>query len=162
MSLHIYTNRDLVPKHIQYEMLNDRYFIRNHARLPDTDMVRFLLEYIEEGRYQTEQTFIGKFVPNGGILNRFLSTGTKTALNILLSPDVCFDTMSCGDNALRGIIYIRNGHAVIEDGFMMHEDGNIDVIVNDTYRFLRIDDYIDFVDNGEEEWYDKDKWKIRG
>ena len=68
--------------------------------------------------------------------------------------------MSCGEEALRAIIYLRDGYAVKEDGFMMHDDGDIDVIVNDTYRFFRIDDYIDYVDNGEEDWYDKDKWRI--
>lgn len=160
MSLHIYTSTDLIPNGIKYEMLNDVYFNKHHLKLPDTEEVRFLLKYIEEGEYHTEKTFIGKFVPNAGILNRFLSTGTKTALNILLSKDVCFDTMSCGENALRGIIYLRDGHAIIEDGFMMHEDADIDVIVNDMYRFLRIKDYIDYVDNGNEEWYDKNKWRI--
>ena len=106
MSLHIYTSTDLIPNGIKYEMLNDVYFNKHHLKLPDTEEVRFLLKYIEEGEYHTEKTFIGKFVLNAGILNRFLSTGTKTALNILLSKDVCFDTMSCGENAPRGIIYI--------------------------------------------------------
>lgn len=160
MSLHIYTSTDLIPNGIEYELMNDIYSNKHHLRLPDTKEVRFLLKYIEDAEYQTEMTFIGKFVPGAGILNRFLSTSAKTALNILLSKDICFDTMSCGEEALRAIIYLRDGYAVIEDGFMMHEDGDIDVIVNDTYRFFRIDDYIDYVDNGEEDWYDKDKWRI--
>ena len=141
MSLHIYTSTDLIPNGIEYELMNDIYFNKHHLRLPDTKEVRFLLKYIEDAEYQTEMTFIGKFVPGAGILNRFLSTSAKTALN-------------------RAIIFLRDGYAVIVDGFMMHEDGDIDVIVNDTYRFFRIDDYIDYVDNGEEDWYDKDKWRI--
>lgn len=139
MSLRLYTDVSLIPDGVEYKHNSNTFFITRNKLLPDTDEVRRLMREIDKAEYQTDKTFIGRFIPNAGILNRYLSTGCKTALNILLFPDICFDAISAGDNAKEAIVRIKDGIVVMEDTFMSSgRNCDIDVIMNDKYKVTKL------------------------
>lgn len=101
---------------------NDCIELRNYARtivfdnngffdlrtnILNDDFSKDVLSTVEKGIFSTSTTFISR----GGIeLDKScLSTGTKTLLNIIQHPDVCFDVSECGINALQFIPRIKDG-----------------------------------------------------
>lgn len=45
-------------------------------------------------------TFYGRTANYGSLRKDYLSSGTKTLLNIISHPDKCFDVCECGGNVL--------------------------------------------------------------
>lgn len=101
---------------------NDCIELRNHARtivfdnngffdlrtnILNDDFSKDVLSTVERGIFSTSTTFISR---DGIELDKScLSTGTKTLLNIIQHPDVCFDVSECGINALQFIPRIKDG-----------------------------------------------------
>lgn len=113
VSLHVYRSADEVPKGIRVVTNNDLFF-NARTSIKNNDLTSDILSTIDKARYNSEFTFIGR-TPELGALNKsMLSTGAKTLLNIISYPNVCFDTVCCGDNALEFIPKIKDGHAIWE------------------------------------------------
>lgn len=125
MSLHIYSNGDSIP--VRYERLNDVFF-NNNVLLRDTPDIRNIIEKIDKGSYYSDKSFIDRA---GGLLPiSYLSTGSKTAINILSFPDICFDIVECNYNVIptilkfkEGCIYFDYPAALLED-----DDYSCDII----------------------------------
>ena len=93
-----------IPESLELIKINDQYFNKYTVELLDgraadiiekIDSSRIIDKFFIESRFDGTKLNIDK-----------LSTGCKTALNILYNPDKIFDISECGENALE-IIYVR-------------------------------------------------------
>lgn len=109
------------------------YIYRDGTQLPDKELVtdnnkwfdeHFLysgtsIDEISEGIMQRiDKAFIRSesriTTPHAeSTLISNLSTGSKTAINIHTFPEVIFDTVSCGSNALLEILHLSTGNAIL-------------------------------------------------
>lgn len=96
-----------VPKTKELITLNDIYFNQNTVSLLD-ERAAAIISGIDNSEMLTQFTIRSRF--DGMTLNiDKLSTGCKTALNILYNPEKVFDIRECGDNALDVIYALPNG-----------------------------------------------------
>lgn len=112
----IYKNKKDIPEHMEYIELNDIFFNQNTALRLD-DEGRRIIEQIDESKLIGKYKILSKF--NDVTLDvDCLSTGCKTALNVLYFPDKAFCLKECGDNALE-VIYSMESGAVYSDYAMI-------------------------------------------
>lgn len=97
--LTIYTEMSEIPEDMKVVIDSDSYFDAK-SRIPDNILVREILKQIDEASYNTDTTFIGRDAEQGGLNKMYLSTGSKTLINIINFNDVCFDVRGCGNNVL--------------------------------------------------------------
>ena len=91
--------RDFSPQEIRLVLWGDSYFDTHTYLLTDT-LVTGILWAVDKAKYNNKNSFISR-VPEIGALNKnYLSSGTKTLLNIINHPDICFSIATCGGNAL--------------------------------------------------------------
>ena len=78
---------------------NDVYF-NGAVELTGSKLEAVILHHIDRARYCSSRSFYGISSDTVPVDKNQLSTGTKTLLNVLSSPALCFDLRECGDNAL--------------------------------------------------------------
>ena len=97
-----------VPRDMERVTLNDIFFNKYTVSLLD-DRARAIIADIDHsemlGKYAIRSRFDGMTLN----IDR-LSTGCKTALNIVYNPDKVFDIRECGDNALDVIYALPHGN----------------------------------------------------
>lgn len=108
MSLNVYTNINDVPKDMKIVRCNDAFF--NCGELKKDEFTDNVLNEIDKANYNSNTTFIGRDKKLGAISMERLSTGCKTLLNIHYHPEICFDVIECGANALEMLAEIKNGN----------------------------------------------------
>ena len=97
-----------VPKTKELITLNDIYFNQTTVSLLD-ERAAGIISAIDSSEMLTQFTIRSRF--DGMTLNiDKLSTGCKTALNILFNPEKIFDIRECGDNALDVIFALPEGN----------------------------------------------------
>lgn len=129
MSLKIYTKKSDIPKTMKFINYNDKFF--NSTFLSDSEVSRRILKEIDHADYNSKDTFVGRDVSIGALNKSYLSTGCKTLLNILANPDICFDVIECGQNALRAMLGISDGNVLWEyPVIIVSEAVDCDVSVN--------------------------------
>lgn len=90
MSLVVHNN---LPSGIDCVMLSDEFF-NARTLLTDTQFVRKVIGFVDKASYFSETAFTDR---NGVLQPRFyLSTGSKTLINVSLNPDKCFLLVSVG------------------------------------------------------------------
>lgn len=114
--------------------INDAYFLAN-TKLEDTEQCRRILRIIDQAEYCSEKTFIGRDKSLGTLFSDNLSTGAKTLLNISQHPEICFDTIECGNNALTLLMGFTKGQAVLHPGIIWDPDiwdtlGELNVVLD--------------------------------
>lgn len=142
MSLNVYTDKKLIPRGMNFINFGDMFFDVNTS-LSDDDLVRNILWHVDKAKFNNENSFVSR-VPNIGALNKScLSSGTKTLLNIISHPDVCFNVESCGGNALEFIPRITSGNIYWKLPVLNYSGSSeCDIILNggkhyiDVYAFL--------------------------
>lgn len=88
--------------------LNDIFFNKSTATRLD-DRAKDIIAKIDQSEMLSPYAIASRF--DGMKLNiDKLSTGCKTALNILYNPDKVFDIRECGDNALDVIYALPSGN----------------------------------------------------
>lgn len=97
--------------------------------LTGTDTDNSIINYIEQGKYYDDTSFIDRF----GVKCYYdcMSTGCKAALLVANRPDKVVNCIECGSNALEAIIkYCKDGTIVTYDDDVFGEIhiGNTDVI----------------------------------
>ena len=86
---------------------NDVFFNRNTAEMLD-NRAGDIIRKIDNGEILTKYYFASRF--DGSKLNvDKLSTGCKSALNIMYNTDKIFDISECGENALEVIYSFKEG-----------------------------------------------------
>lgn len=112
----IYKNKNDIPHYMEYIELNDIFFNQNTALKLD-GYGQKIIEQIDESKLIGKYKILSKF--NEVALDvDCLSTGCKTALNVLYFPDKVFCFKECGENALEVIYSMENG-AVYSDYAMI-------------------------------------------
>ena len=105
--------------------LNDIYFNKYTVEMLD-DKAAEIIEKIDSSKMLSKYTISSRF--NGTVLNiDKLSTGCKTALNIMYNPDKIFDICECGDNALDVIYALPQGNVYCSYPFISFEMDKVNV-----------------------------------
>lgn len=112
---------------------NDAWFDNmydRHELNVDADTEK-IIKHIDNVRCIDKRRVESKYEPGIAISMRELSTGCKTAINILKCPDKKFIISECGDNAIKAILNFKDGNAVLEYFIIPREfSNNIEVIYN--------------------------------
>ena len=138
------------PSNKEVELItnNDIFFNTSTAELLDDDAKSIIAE-IDKSKMDNKYTIRSRF--DGTALNiDKLSTGCKTALNVMYNVDKVFDIRECGDNALDVIYSLPEGN-VFCDYPLISFDMKI-VKVNDNNVTKEFDNY----DKLKEWWMNED------
>ena len=126
-----------VPKTKELVTLNDIYFNQTTVSLLD-ERAAGIISAIDSSEMLTRFAIRSRF--DGMALNiDKLSTGCKTALNILFNPEKIFDIRECGDNAL-DVIYALQAGSIFCD-YPMISFAMTKVAVPDKKGTRKIDSY---------------------
>ena len=118
------------------DVSNDRYFNRHWREYDFSNALNnTLIKLIDNTKIVNTGWIESKFIPGMAVDIRNLSTGCKTALNIVNNPDKIFLLSECGDNALEEVLKFKQGIAILDSEIVVPHD---------------LDNEIDFEVNGKE------------
>ena len=117
MALQVYLSREEIPKGIRVIDYNDVYF-NGYTNLGTSEFEEKVLKKIDQAKRTSDMTFLGRTERLGSLAKNCLSTGSKTLLNIYHYPELCFNVMECGDNALELLAGIKKGNILWEHPFV--------------------------------------------
>ena len=133
-----------IPKDKKIIKLNDVYFNTKTSDLLDS-RAEDIISVIDKTKIINKYTIASQF--DGTNLNiDKLSTGCKTALNILYNPEVIFDIAECGDNALDVIYTFDEGNIYCDYPMIAVNMAEVKVFEKDDFHVMK--DY----DNLKEWW----------
>ena len=133
-----------IPKDKKIIKLNDIYFNTKTSDLLDS-RAEDIISVIDKTKIINKYTIASQF--DGTNLNiDKLSTGCKTALNILYNPEVIFDIAECGDNALDVIYSFDVGSVYCDYPMISINMAGVRTYVEDDFRVIK--DYDDL-----KEWW---------
>ncbi len=101
-----------------------------------------ILKTVDKAEFNSSQTFVRKTKELGALNKSMLSTGTKTLINIIQHPEICFNVEECGNNALQFITRIYQGIILWQSPFLAYYGNKeCDIVYhgksfNDFYEFL--------------------------
>lgn len=152
MSLKVYTRKEDIPSHIKYINYNDKFF--SSIELKDDNVTREVLGKIDKAEYNSKDTFVGRDKSLGALNKNLLSTGCKTILNIASHPEMCFDVIECGQNALNCLTLLKQGHILWTFPVIITDKNSICDIEVNNIKFTHIIDlatYFERLAMGEED-----------
>ena len=121
-----------VPKSKELIELNDVFFNKYTVSLLD-DRAKEIIAKIDRSEMLSQYAIRSRF--DGTTLNiDKLSTGCKTALNIMYNPDKIFDIRECGDNALDVIYALPDGNVVCDYPLISFDMFSVNVFDNKGVR----------------------------
>lgn len=140
MCLTIYTQKEDIPSNIKFINYNDKFF--GSVQLSNDKLCQKIMNAVDNAQYSSPNTFIGRDKELGELNKEHLSTGCKTLLNIVNNPDMCFDVVECGQNALSLLCEIKEGHILWETP-VLHYRGNAkcNICIDEKY----FDDFREFL-----------------
>ena len=143
-------SKKYIPKNMKPVIFNnDIYFNKHTVDLLD-DKAADIISKIDHSEMQSKYMIKSRF--DGSVLNiDKLSTGCKTLLNIMYSPDKIFDIRECGDNVLDIIYSMPQGNVYCDYPFISFEMEKVNVC--DKHGTKVIDSY----DELKEWWTDEDQ-----
>lgn len=143
MSLFIYTKQQDIPDSMQFVNYNDIFF--DSIPLDDSEVSKEILKKIDNAEYSSPNTFVGRDVSLGNLNKNLLSTGCKTMLNVANKPDICFDVIECGQNALEVLPLIKNGNILWKNPALhLLNDSDCDICV-DNKKFTRFSQVLEYL-----------------
>ena len=154
MSLTIYSAKHKPPKDVNVITQNDVYF-NGAVELTGSEIGSKVLSYIDKARYCSSRSFYSIATSTVPVDKNQLSTGTKTLLNVLNAPEICFNLCECGDNALELLPLITDGKVYWEIPFVAYT-GNPDCDI--IYGGKKYTDFYDFLGTINEGRYDEDEY----
>ena len=108
----IFKDKKDIPHNMEYVELNDLFFNQNTVSKID-ERAEKIIEVIDEARLVSRYKICSRF--NEVILDiDRLSSGCKTALNVLYYPDRVFCLKECGNNALEILYGFESGNVYSE------------------------------------------------
>lgn len=138
--IRLYTDSDMIQNNPKYVLDNEAFFGRYDTVWDEFS--KSIINIIDGGMFCDEFTFYDRY--NVRLYNAYLSTGTKTLLNIYSYPEHVFDFRECGDNCIElflkrmvGAIYVPN----LEDNQVYYLSGR-----NDCRIFLNNLECVDFME----------------
>jgi hypothetical protein len=148
MALNVYLTKEEIPDGMTFINKNDIYF-DGFTNLDNSDFVTNVLREVDEAEVTSELTFLGRTKKLGNLFKDHLSTGSKTLINIHAYPEICFNVVECGDNALEFLCDLHEGNIYWHLPFINFErdDESCDI----QCRGRHFDNMIDFL---EFDWED--------
>ncbi len=147
MSLVVYLRKEDIPSTLRYVDNNDVYFVAN-TPIPDTPLAREILKTIDKAEYCSDKTFTCRTNGMGNLTREYLSTGTKTLLNIMSHNDCCFNIVECGDNALNYLRKLNSGYvfwnSIVWVPTFSDNTDSCDIMCNNQH-FTNVSDFVVFV-----------------
>lgn len=144
MPLVVYLSREEVPSNIHVIDKNDIFF-NGYTNLGESKFEKEVLQQIDKATRSSNVTFIGRTKELGNLNKEHLSTGTKTLLNIYNYPNMCFNVIECGDNALEFLCDINDGMILWEQPFInVERDDETCNIECRGRKFTNICDFLDY------------------
>lgn len=144
----VYKKKSISRKMI-VEKFNDTFFNKHTAEMLD-ERADSIISQIDKSRMIDKYSIASRF--DGTRLNiDKLSTGCKTALNIMYNPDRIFDVSECGENALEVIYTLKEGKIYCEYPMIAFNMEKVEA-VDATGRHLFTD-----YEKLREWWKDEDK-----
>ena len=125
------------PKKRELIEINDIYFNQYTAEHLD-DKAADIIEKVDHSDMIDKYSILSRF-DNMRLNIDKISTGCKTALNILYNPDKIFDIRECGDNALDVIYSLPEGNIYCDFPLISFNMDRVDVF--DKYGLREIDSY---------------------
>lgn len=113
MSLHVYLDKKDIPAGLSLIRENDVFF-NGMTCLQNDDVTCRILHDIDDAVYNSKDTIIGKKRSLGALNKSYLSTGAKTILNVKEHPERCFSLLECGNNALKLLHLLTEGHVFLD------------------------------------------------
>lgn len=113
MSLHIYLDKKDIPTGLSLIRENDVFF-NGMTYLQNDEVTCKILHDIDDAVYHSKDTIIGKKRSLGALNKSYLSTGVKTILNIKEHPEKCFSLLESGNNVLKLLHLLTEGHAFLD------------------------------------------------
>lgn len=148
--LTVYTNKQQIANDGKKLIRVNDLFFNTETNLSNTEITKKILKTIDKAEYNSEFTFIGRTKALGALNKNMLSTGTKTLLNILEHPDLCFDVCECSNNALCMLPLIREGNIYWRYPAAAYSaDIECDILYNGEH-FSSFDAFLESVYNEEE------------
>ncbi len=124
-------------KTMELVVMNDIYFNQKTVSLLD-DRAKEIIRQIDHSDMLSPFSISSRF--DGMTLNiDKLSTGCKTALNVLYNPDKVFDIRECGDNALDVIYSFPEGNIYCDYPLISFDMDK--VMISDKNKKQEIDSY---------------------
>ncbi len=108
--------KNAIPKGMEVVEINDVFFNKITAGLLD-ERAKNIINTIDDSILIDRFTIQSKF-DNTGLNTDKLSTGCKTALNVLYNTDKVFDIKECGDNAIDVIYTLSDGNITCDYPFI--------------------------------------------
>ena len=144
MSLNVYTRKDFIPSGVVLIDSNDSYF-EGCGLIPDTELSHLILREIDKATRASDLYFTPRNPDVGNLSRNNLSTGTKTLLNIINTPSLCFSLVECGDNALELLPLIRHGNVFWEHpvAFVGAYDA-CDIVLNSQISFSSYTEFLNY------------------
>ena len=138
-----------IPKIKKSDLIsnNDIYFNSTTVELLD-NRAKDIIREIDNSEMTNKYTIQSKFDGMSLNIDR-LSTGCKTALNILYNPEKIFDIRECGDNALDVIYSLSIGNVYCDYPLISFDMDK--VFANNKDDIIEFDDY----DALKEWWIDE-------
>ena len=143
MSLNVYRSIAEIPKGMSVINTNDSFF-DVFTQLSNEPFVEEVLFSIDKAICSSPLTFEGRTKSMGNLNKSFLSTGTKTLLNILSNPDTCFDVSECGNNALRFLPRISSGNVLWKNPVVVCDDNIPCEIYSDGKLFTDLFSFLNY------------------
>lgn len=115
-----------IPKDMKPVIINNDIFFNKITVMKLDDKAEKIINEIDHSEMLSNYQIRSKF--DGSVLNiDRLSTGCKTALNILYNTDRVFDICECGDNALDVIYALPRGNIYCAHPFISFDMERVDV-----------------------------------
>lgn len=147
MSLKVYLSKEEIPEGVSVITKNDDYFDVN-TLLDASD--NFILQSIDCAVYNSENTFIGRDESLGALYRENLSSGCKTALNVVHNTDKCFSTIECGNNASDVILQLQEGQVLwVRRSIMLDLNTQVDIICGNR-SCMSIKEFIEALEDSDE------------
>ena len=129
--------KKLSSRTMELVVMNDIYFNQYTVSLLD-DWAKEIIRQIDHSDMLSPFSISSRFDGMALIIDK-LSTGCKTALNVLYNPDKVFDVRECGDNVLDVIYALPEGNIYCDYPLISFEMDEVMVYENKGKR--KIDSY---------------------
>ncbi len=115
----------------RYCEFNDAWFDKYIDKIKIDDTIIKIIKMIDNVTYAGNKRIKSKFESGVAISMKELSTGCKTAINVVAFKDNIFSAAECGDNALQVIFNFKRGNIYIPSFVIPRPfKNNIEVNVN--------------------------------
>lgn len=107
-----------IPENIKVVKSNDAFFNVNTI-IDNSELSQKVLANIDKAKRVSDVSFYGRSKEFGALDKSCLSTGTKTLLNVIQYPNICFSMVEMGMNAIAMLPLIKEGNLYTDNKVLL-------------------------------------------